>query len=155
WLIALEGHAGWQPSGGWLAWHRHGLVFGFGLAIIAGFLLTAAENWTGIPGPSGRALGVLVALWLVGRVAGLGGLAGGWLLARQVLFPVGVCLALGRMLWKARQRRNYPVLVIVTLLGLADALSVCGLIRADEALQRQGVLAALWLIAALLGLIGG
>jgi len=155
WLIALEGHAGWQPSGGWLAWHRHELVFGFGLAIIAGFLLTAAQNWTGIPGPSGRPLGVLVALWLVGRVAWLGGLPGGWLLAIELLFPLGVCLALGRMLWKARQRRNYPVLVIVTLLGLADALSVCGLIRADEALQRQGVLAALWLIAALLGLIGG
>eukprot|EP01038_Epipyxis_sp_PR26KG_P000904 gene904-1266_t len=42
WLLALGGQFGsWQPAGGWLAWHRHELLFGFGAAIIAGFLLTA------------------------------------------------------------------------------------------------------------------
>ncbi|NER61148.1 short-chain dehydrogenase, partial [Pseudomonas sp. MAFF212428] len=28
WLAALHGSlGGWQPAGGWLAWHRHELVF--------------------------------------------------------------------------------------------------------------------------------
>ncbi|WP_176719785.1 NnrS family protein, partial [Pseudomonas sp. BIOMIG1N] len=65
WLAALQGVLGsWQPAGGWLAWHRHELVFGFGLAIIAGFLLTAVQTWTGQPGLSGKPLAGLALLWL-------------------------------------------------------------------------------------------
>ena len=42
WIMALDGwFVGWQPTGGWLAWHRHELIFAFAAAIIAGFLLTA------------------------------------------------------------------------------------------------------------------
>ena len=29
WIAALNGLLGnWQPAGGWLAWHRHELLFG-------------------------------------------------------------------------------------------------------------------------------
>ena len=36
WIAALLGlFADWQPTGGWLAWHRHEMVFGFVVAIIA------------------------------------------------------------------------------------------------------------------------
>ena len=55
WLAALLGlFADWQPTGGWLAWHRHEMVFGFVVAIIAGFLLTAVQTWTGRVGLSLR-----------------------------------------------------------------------------------------------------
>lgn len=65
WLFALGGATGtWQPAGGWLAWHRHELLFGFGVAIIAGFLLTAVQTWTGRPGLSGAPLALLAGLWL-------------------------------------------------------------------------------------------
>ncbi|WP_443191629.1 NnrS family protein, partial [Pseudomonas indica] len=68
WLLALGGLLpGWQPAGGWLAWHRHEMLFGFGVAIVAGFLLTAVQTWTGRPGLSGRPLGLLAGLWLAGR----------------------------------------------------------------------------------------
>ncbi len=31
WLAALAGlWSGWQPVGGWLVWHRHEMLFGFG-----------------------------------------------------------------------------------------------------------------------------
>ncbi|MDF5938760.1 NnrS family protein [Pseudomonas aeruginosa] len=55
---ALAGGAGRalerrQPVGGWLAWHRHEMLFGFGVAIIAGFLLTAGGTWTSVPVPAG------------------------------------------------------------------------------------------------------
>lgn len=60
WVIALNGWiADWQPAVGWLAWHRHELLFGFAAAIIAGFLLTAVQAWTGVPGLSGRPLMLL------------------------------------------------------------------------------------------------
>lgn len=58
WVFALLGYGiTAQPLGGWLAWHRHELVFGFAGAIIAGFLLTAVQTWTGAPRPVWQALG--------------------------------------------------------------------------------------------------
>ena len=45
------------PQAGYLsamAWHAHEMVFGFAAAVITGFLLTAARNWTGLPTPTGR-----------------------------------------------------------------------------------------------------
>ena len=36
-------------------WHAHEMLFGFALAVIVGFLLTAGRNWTGRPTPTGPA----------------------------------------------------------------------------------------------------
>ncbi|WP_043247045.1 NnrS family protein [Pseudomonas solani] len=156
WLAALAGHlAVWQPVGGWLAWHRHEMPFGFGVAIIAGFLLTAVQNWTGRAGLSGRPLMVLAALWLAARLAWLLGAPLVMLVPLQAAFLPLLAFVIGRSLWQARQRNNYPVVAVLLLLGSADALVLTGLALGDDGLQRQGVLAAMWLIAALMGLIGG
>lgn len=156
WLAALAGHfAVWQPVGGWLAWHRHEMPFGFGVAIIAGFLLTAVQNWTGRAGLSGRPLMVLAALWLAARLAWLLGAPLVMLVPLQAAFLPLLAFVIGRSLWQVRQRNNYPVVAVLLLLGSADALVLTGLALGDDGLQRQGVLAAMWLIAALMGLIGG
>ncbi len=64
--------------GGWIAlptafdsvtWHAHAFLFGYLPAIIAGFLLTAVPNWTGRLPVVGWRLGLLVSLWLIGRIA--------------------------------------------------------------------------------------
>jgi uncharacterized protein involved in response to NO len=78
-----------------LLWHGHEMVFGFTIAVMAGFLLTAVQNWTGFPTATGPALGALALIWLAGRVAILGaGLLPGWLvLALDVVFlPLVVCV---------------------------------------------------------------
>ena len=51
-----------------LAWHIHEMLFGFVMATIAGFLLTAIPNWTGRQPVSGAPLALLAALWLLGRI---------------------------------------------------------------------------------------
>ncbi|MDR3351809.1 MAG: NnrS family protein, partial [Zoogloeaceae bacterium] len=43
-VYADGGALAWEPLGGWLGWHRHEMPFGFALAIVAGFLLTAVQN---------------------------------------------------------------------------------------------------------------
>jgi len=156
WLAALHGSLGdWQPAGGWLAWHRHELVFGFGLAIIAGFLLTAGQTWTGQPGLSGTPLAGLALLWLAARIAWLANLPWPLLALLELAFPLVVALLMGAMLWRVRQKRNYPVVLVLLLLTAADAVSVYGLIQGHDGWQRQGVLSAIWLVAAMMGLIGG
>jgi hypothetical protein len=46
-----------------LAWHTHEMLFGFVLAAVAGFLLTAIPNWTGRRPLSGAPLTLLAGLW--------------------------------------------------------------------------------------------
>jgi uncharacterized protein involved in response to NO len=50
-------------------WHAHEMVYGFVMAAIAGFLLTAVPSWTGARGFAGKPLMAAVALWLAGRIA--------------------------------------------------------------------------------------
>lgn len=50
-------------------WHAHELVFGYGAAALAGFLLTAVPNWTGGKGAGGWFIALAAGLWLAGRVA--------------------------------------------------------------------------------------
>lgn len=54
---------------GTIGWHSHEMLFGFVTAIIAGFLLTAVRNWTGIDTPTGAPLALLALLWLLARLA--------------------------------------------------------------------------------------
>ncbi|MGE8409617.1 MAG: NnrS family protein [Pseudomonas sp.] len=155
WLVALGGSLGWQPAGGWLAWHRHELLFGFGLAIIAGFLLTAVQTWTGQSGLSGKPLAALALLWLSGRLAWLAGLPLPLVALLELGFPLLLALIMGRTLWRVRQTRNYPLVALLLLLTLVDGVAMAGLVNGNDGWQRQGVLGGLWLVAAMMGLIGG
>ena len=156
WAAVLQGLlSAPQVPGGLLAWHRHEMPFGFALAIIAGFLLTAVQTWTGRPGLSGRPLIALFALWLAARLVWFLPLALGVLIAAQLAFVALLLAQLARQLIAASQRNNYPILLVLSLLGLCQGLTLAGLALGDDALQRRGALAALWLIAVLLSLIGG
>lgn len=49
-------------------WHAHEMLLGYTMAVIAGFLLTAVKNWTGIQTVQGKELAALCLLWIYGRV---------------------------------------------------------------------------------------
>ncbi|AXJ04530.1 short-chain dehydrogenase [Pseudomonas fluorescens] len=156
WGLWLYGH--WfdlQPAGGMLAWHRHEMPFGFATAIVAGFLLTAVPNWTGIPGVRGGALIALVAVWLLARVAWWMPLPVALILVLQWIFLPLLAVMLARDLIAAGKRDNYPIVLVLGLMAGCQALTLIGLFNDDTGLQRQGVLGALWLIAALMTVIGG
>ena len=156
WIGAWTGlWSGLQPTGGWLAWHRHEMLFGFAMAIVAGFLLTAGQTWTGQPGISGNKLVALAIVWLLARLSWLFGLPPALLIPLDLLFMLGVTGLMARMLWVVRQKRNYPIIAVLSLMVGADLLVLCGVVRGDDGLQRQGVLAGLWLVAALMAIIGG
>lgn len=156
WALWLYGRLpGAQPLGGMLAWHRHEMPFGFATAIIAGFLLTAVPNWTGRPGLQGWPLIGLVLVWLVARLAWLLPLPPTLLLALQLPFLPLLAWCLGRDLVAAGKRDNYPILLMVALLAGCQVMTLWGLSNDDTGLQRRGVLAGLWLVAALMSVIGG
>ena len=146
---------GFQPTGGWLSWHRHEMLFGFAMAIVAGFLLTAGQTWTGQPGVSGKKLMVLAGVWLLARLGWLFGLPLALMIPLDLMFMVGLTGLMVRMLWVVRQKRNYPIIAVLTLMISANVMVLCGIALSDDGLQRQGTLAGLWLVATLMAIIGG
>ena len=50
-------------------WHAHEMIFGYGSAALAGFLLTAVPSWTGAKSAPHRFIAVVAGLWLAGRLA--------------------------------------------------------------------------------------
>jgi len=119
WLLQYGG--GVPLALGWPAqtWHSHEMVFGFAVAIVAGFLFTAVRNWTGLPTPTGARLAALCLLWLAARAAYLLG-APRLALAIELLFLGLVAYALLRVLVRARNRRNYFVGLLFVALAAVD-----------------------------------
>jgi len=97
------------------------MIFGFAQAVIAGFLLTAAWNWTNRETASGGALMLLFAAWAAARVLMMPGFvsltAAG---AADLLFMAALLFAIARPVMLARQKRQAPVLLLLALLGLAN-----------------------------------
>ncbi|MBE2277259.1 MAG: NnrS family protein [Rhodobacteraceae bacterium] len=70
WEIWLAGSLeGFPPGMAPHLWHAHEMVFGYGGAVLGGFLLTAVPNWTGGKSVPHRFIAVVAALWLIGRLA--------------------------------------------------------------------------------------
>jgi uncharacterized protein involved in response to NO len=107
-----------------LAWHIHEMLFGFVMATVAGFLLTAIPNWTGRRPVSGAPLAVLAGLWLLGRIACLvSALIPAWLaIALDLSFPLLVIVFVAREIIAARNWRNLPIVAPVTVLAVANLL---------------------------------
>ncbi len=114
-----------------LNWHMHEMVFGFAVAVIVGFLFTAARAWTNLWTPRRAGLAGFVVLWLAGRVAMLSGIA--WLGAVvDMLFLPLAALALFGVFARAGNKRNYflvGLLSILSILNLLFHLSVAGLVQ--------------------------
>jgi uncharacterized protein involved in response to NO len=121
-VLWVAQYAGWLPVR--LArlplWHGHEMLFGYALAVIAGFLFTAGRNWTNQPTPTGKPLAALVLLWLAGRVLMLTPWATAAALV-NVAFPLAVAAALVRPLLASRNRRNYFFVPLLVLVGVAVA----------------------------------
>lgn len=105
-----------------VAWHAHEMLFGYGAAVIGGFLLTAIPNWTGRLPVAGNALGSLVLLWFAGRAAVLVSARIGWVTAAviDVAFLVVFALVVAREIVAGKNWRNLKVVAVIGLLALAN-----------------------------------
>lgn len=144
--------AGWWAIGD-IGWHAREMVYGFGGAIIAGFLLTAVPRWTETRPLVGAPLAALVIWWLTARLSatiiGVGPLS--TVLVSGFLFIVAAVLAVP--VARARRWRNYGVPLIVAMLGTGALI---------EQLDAQGLgahplprLCAVLVVALLMAVVGG
>ena len=102
-------------------WHAHEMLFGFAVAVIVGFLLTAGRNWSNRPTPTGAPLAALAGLWLAGRILVLTPF--GWAAAIvNAAFPLAAAIALAIPFIAARNRRNYFFVGLLLALSAAELL---------------------------------
>lgn len=137
-----------------MLWHAHEMTFGFALAVIVGFLLTAGRAWTGLPTPTGARLAGLAALWVAARVFNYTG-PGAMAMLLDAAFIVASMLAIGVVLLKARNYRNLFVLAVLTAFLVANSmfhLAVAG--RIDVA-PLKAVRFFVFVIVVLTCVIGG
>lgn len=157
WLLALVGR--FDPSGYLdpVSWHAHEMLFGYAVAVIAGFLLTAVGNWTSRETLVGTPLLGLAALWLLGRATLTWASAlPRWLPAlTDLAFLPTLIVVLARPLIAARSKRNYGVVAILTALFAANLAMHLDALGALPGWRRQSALLALDLVALVVLLIAG
>jgi len=105
-------------------WHAHEMIFGYGLAVVAGFFLTAVPGWTGRQPVRGSLLAVLFGLWLLARIASW---TSAWLPPAAVALPelafIGMLSYLvARALLAGWSKRNLVFLPVLTVLFVSAAL---------------------------------
>jgi uncharacterized protein involved in response to NO len=158
WLAVLAGLVELPSLFDPVSWHAHEMIFGYAMAAISGFLLTAIPNWTGRLPVRGWSLAVLALLWLAGR--------GAMLFSEILTAPVAAVLDLSfqavflaviaREIVAGRNRRNLLMAALVALLLAGNALThlqaVVGVQTAALG-QRLGLAALLFLIAVIGGRI--
>ncbi len=136
-------------------WHAHEMFYGYVLAIIAGFLLTAVRNWTNVPTAHGKTLAALFGLWGAARLC-MALPDAYWQLAAwlDVLFNLGLVVSVSMPIIKAKQWRQIAVISKVLLLGAGNVLFYLGVfgVLADGVVISQSL--ALLLVLSLILVIG-
>lgn len=137
-------------------WHAHQMIYGYCMAVIAGFLLTAVENWTGAKTLQGRLLAALAVLWVFARAAFFFGPAGFLLAAfADVLFMVALSIAVARPIILTRQWRQLGILSKLILLLAGNVAFYTGLFGLDSATVNLSLFGGLYLVIGLiLAIIG-
>lgn len=156
WLAQLAGHLILPSALDPISWHAHEMIFGYAMATVAGFLLTAVPNWTGRLPVRGAPLAGLAVLWLLGRAAvAASGLIGAPMAALiDLAFPVFFLLVVAREIAAGKSRKNLMMVVLLALLALGNALTHLEALGGPATAslgQRLGLAALIFLIA----LVGG
>ena len=137
-------------------WHAHEMIYGYGLAVIAGFLLTAVKNWTGVQTLAGKPLLYLFSIWAAARLLWLFGtsyliLAG----ILDVLFSLILLFTVSQPISKANQLKKQIAiiskLVLLTAFNILFYLGALGLI--DQGVF-WGIYGGIYLIIALILTMG-
>ncbi len=170
-FFLLAGIAAVALLGGWLAlavgrlpppahydlvgWHTHEMLFGYSAAVIAGFLLTAVRNWSGVETISGGPLAALAATWLAGRILPWTGAPGSVIALVDLAFIPLLAVALLGPLRAGKNRMNLVLLPLLTGMTLANALVHARALGWSELPATTGTRLMLDLVLALVLLVGG
>lgn len=138
-----------------ITWHAHEMIFGYTLAVVAGFLLTAIKNWTGQQTLHQAPLLLLTAIWLAARLLPfMQGLSLQAVASVDLLFMLALLAAVAIPVLRARQWQQAGIIAKVALMTLANAVFYLGLLGYWPAGIQLGLYAGLYLMIALIFTMG-
>ncbi len=131
-------------------WHAHEMIFGYTMAIVAGFLLTAVANWTGGAPARQIHLASLCILWILGRVVVSVDLGLSiWIISLlESLFIPVLAATLAIPLIRSWNKRNFVFLALLSVLFICDVWSL-------NTESKTPLYIALMMILTMVSLIGG
>ncbi len=136
-------------------WHAHEMLYGYAMAVAAGFLLTAVKNWTGVQTLHGTPLLLLFLLWLAARVMPfLAPLPIELMAALDLGFMAFLLIAVVWPVVKVRQWKQIGIVSLLLLMLVANALFYLGLLGVLSDGVQWGLYAGLYLIVALVFAMG-
>lgn len=157
WLYVYQGGAFRYHYYSANLWHGHEMIFGYTIAVIAGFLLAAVRNWTGLQTPHGKTLAALFVLWLAGRLVPLfASLLPDWLIAVVDLsFLPALAVMLSIPILRKHQKHNLVFLFILAALTAANLMVHLQVLGVTQATAIPGLYFAVYLIVFLIAVMGG
>ncbi|MAL40874.1 MAG: short-chain dehydrogenase [Thalassospira sp.] len=140
-----------------VSWHAHEFLFGYLGAVIAGFMLTAVPNWTGRLPIRNRRLGMLVLLWMAGRIVILlaAHFPAGIVVSIDLSFLIVFALMIAREVIAGKSKRNFIVLGLLGTVVLGNAVFHWEILQGEYAAQGVGLRLGLAASIMLVALIGG
>ncbi len=140
-----------------MQWHGHEMLFGFGMAIVIGFVLTAVQTWTGIPGVKGTRLMFLWSIWLLARLS--------WLIPSNYSFWLAVVfdlffLTLGVLYFMipviaSKQWNNIYFAGVPLLILWVNGMYYLAVYNGDYIQQQLYLRGVVWLFAVIITVMGG
>lgn len=160
WLAILQGFAPFKGAMNPFYWHGHEMVFGYALAVIAGFLLTAVKTWTNQPMPYGWKLFAIFLPWVLARIMWMGAhsVPSNAMLVvafvMDMLFWGLTSFAVIKAVWAARQKRQIGIIAKLVLLYIAQLAFYVGVFTSHLNMQQVSLYAALYLVIGVVFTIG-
>lgn len=135
-----------------VTWHAHEMLFGYAMAVIAGFLLTAIKNWTGQQTIRGRGLLLMFMLWLLARVLAISGqlIPIGVIASFDLMFMLMLVVSTAYPVFKAKQYAQLGIISKVVLMFFSNVLFYLGALGLIEQGIHWGLYSGLYMILALL-----
>ncbi|GAA6185253.1 NnrS family protein [Aliiglaciecola sp. NS0011-25] len=161
WLLILTGYTAWQLTIPATLWHAHEMLFGFAGVVAVGFLLTAAQTWTGVPSISGTPLIWLTFIWLAARfcffilVPDFANLNLYLVMMLQLIWWLGAIATLANMLFKAKNKNNYPLLAVLVVLCALNTFYLALILNHDLQYALATVDTAVLIMTLLIGIVAG
>ncbi|MDO5769038.1 MAG: NnrS family protein [Psychrobacter sp.] len=145
-----------------LYWHAHEMLYGYAIAIIAGFLLTAVKTWTGVMMPYGYRLLGIFSCWALARICWM--LVGAGMGEASIWFGIAAISDLAFMAWSAwvitkavlavKQYKQMGIITKLTLLTIGNGLCYWGIYSQNMDYVRLGVYLGLYLVLGVVLTIG-
>lgn len=135
-------------------WHAHEMIFGYSVAVAAGFLLTAVKNWTNQQTLHEAPLLVLTGMWILARLLPFVGVPLIAIAIVDTLFLTWLTIAITRPILRSKQWNQLALAGKIALLIPANVVFYLGLLGYWAAGVNVGLYAGFYIILGLIFTMG-